>query len=161
MTAAYNPAEIERLVREAVRRACLAVERTAATAVRIEQLDAIVDRAVQESLAAMADQLEAARAEVERQAKRPLRTFDQIAADRLADEVAVLVRRKVIDARSPAGDALLDYRDPPPSPRADRMAMLERERDAALADLARLSAELKAARARIVELETALAQVRQ
>lgn len=61
MTATYNPAEIERLVREAVRRACLAVERTAATAVRIEQLDAIVDRAVQESLAAMADQLEAAR----------------------------------------------------------------------------------------------------
>ena len=51
-------------------------------------------------------------------------------ADALADEVAVLVRRKVIDPRSPAGDALLDYRDPPSSPRADRLAELERDRDA-------------------------------
>ena len=33
----------------------------------------------------------------------------KIGADRLADEVAVLVRRRVIDARSLASDALLDY----------------------------------------------------
>jgi hypothetical protein len=48
-------------------------------------------------------------------------------ADLLADEVAVLVRRDVIDSRSPAADALLDYRDPPSTERADRMAGLERE----------------------------------
>lgn len=48
-------------------------------------------------------------------------------ADRLADEVAVLVRRDVIGSRSPAADALLDYRDPPSSERADRLAHLERE----------------------------------
>jgi hypothetical protein len=57
--------------------------------------------------------------------RRPLRSFDQLGADRLADEVAVLVRRRVIDARSPAADALLDYRNPPSTPRADRLADLE------------------------------------
>lgn len=46
-------------------------------------------------------------------------------AEPLADEVAVLVRRKVIDSRDPAADALLDFRDPPSTPRADRMAVLE------------------------------------
>lgn len=51
--------------------------------------------------------------------------FDQLCADRLADEVAVLVRRGVIDSRSPAADALLDYRNPPSTPRADRLAELE------------------------------------
>lgn len=55
------------------------------------------------------------------------------AADALADEVAALVRRRVIDSRSPAADALLDYRDPPTTPRADRLAVLEAERDAATA----------------------------
>lgn len=55
----------------------------------------------------------------------PLMTFDRRAADALADEVGVLIYRKVIDARSPAGDALLDYRQPPSSPRADRLAGLE------------------------------------
>jgi hypothetical protein len=52
--------------------------------------------------------------------------WDRRAADALADEVAVLVRRHVIDSRSPAADALLDYRDPPSTQRADRMAELER-----------------------------------
>lgn len=51
--------------------------------------------------------------------------FDKRCADALADEVAVLVRRKVIDSRSPAADALLDYRSLPSSPRADRLAVLE------------------------------------
>lgn len=60
---------------------------------------------------------------------RSPRTWDQIGADRLAEEVAVLVRRNVIDSRSPAADALLDYLDPRPimSPRADRLAELEEQ----------------------------------
>ena len=52
------------------------------------------------------------RAESERDAllaRAPHRPFDVRAADVLADEVAVLVRRKVIGSRSPAADALLDY----------------------------------------------------
>jgi hypothetical protein len=60
------------------------------------------------------------------------------AAERLADEVAALVQRGAISSRSPAADALLDFRNPPSSPRADRIAELERalaaaevERDAA------------------------------
>jgi hypothetical protein len=44
---------------------------------------------------------------------------------RLADEVAVLVKRRIIDSRSPAADALLDFRDPPSTPRADRLAELD------------------------------------
>jgi hypothetical protein len=45
----------------------------------------------------------------------------------LADEVAVLVKTGVIDSRSPAGDALLDYRDRdhPMSPRGDRLEQLQ------------------------------------
>lgn len=35
--------------------------------------------------------------------------FDKLAADRLALAVARLVEMRVIDARSEAGDALLDY----------------------------------------------------
>jgi hypothetical protein len=54
-----------------------------------------------------------------------LRRFRDIAADRLADEVSVLVRRNVISARCPAADALLDYRDPPFTERADRLAEVE------------------------------------
>lgn len=56
--------------------------------------------------------------------------LDKRCADALADEVAALVRRGVIDSRSPAADALLDYREPPSTPRADRLAALEAERDA-------------------------------
>lgn len=55
--------------------------------------------------------------------------FSKRCADALADEVAVLVDRKVIDSRSPAADALLDYRNPPRSPRSDRIVELEVERD--------------------------------
>lgn len=50
-------------------------------------------------------------------------------ADALADEVAALVRRGVIDQRSSAADALLDYRNPPSSERADRLATLESENE--------------------------------
>lgn len=53
------------------------------------------------------------------------RTFEQIGADRLADEVAALVRRGVLQTRTPVTDALEDYRLPPSSPRADRLAELE------------------------------------
>lgn len=53
-------------------------------------------------------------------------TFDKIGADRLADEVDVLVIKRVIDHRDPAADALLDYRDPPTSVRSDRLAFLEK-----------------------------------
>lgn len=51
--------------------------------------------------------------------------FKKRAADTLADEVAVLIRHKVISMRSPVADALLDYRNPPATERADRMAALE------------------------------------
>ena len=51
--------------------------------------------------------------------------FTRRAADALADEVEVLVKTGVIDSRSPAGDALLDYRDPPSSDRADRLEQLQ------------------------------------
>lgn len=50
-------------------------------------------------------------------------------AARLADEVDVLVRRKVIDHRSPAADALLDFREPPSTERSCRLAELEQARD--------------------------------
>ena len=52
-------------------------------------------------------------------------TFDMRAADALADAVDVLVQRKEIDSRSPAADALLDYRHPPSTARSNRMAVLE------------------------------------
>jgi hypothetical protein len=42
----------------------------------------------------------------------PSHFFDKRAADALANEVRRLIERKVIDARSPAGDALLDYVNP-------------------------------------------------
>ena len=61
-----------------------------------------------------------------------MKVFDYMklrCADALADEVAALVKRKVIDSRAPAADALLDYRDPPQSPRSDRLVELERQID--------------------------------
>jgi hypothetical protein len=73
----------------------------------------------------------------ERHSKCPLRTFDQIAADRMADEIALLVRRKEIDARSPAADALLDYREPSTSERSDRMLELTHEVERLLAESGR------------------------
>lgn len=47
-------------------------------------------------------------------------------AGRLADEVDVLIRTRVIDSRSPAADALLDFREPPSTPRSDRLAKLDK-----------------------------------
>jgi len=58
-----------------------------------------------------------------------VRLFDQLGANRMADEIDVLIKRRVIDSRSPAADALLDYREPPRTPRSDRLATLEAERD--------------------------------
>lgn len=55
---------------------------------------------------------------------------------RLADEVAALVRRRAVDSRSPVADALLDYRDPPSTPRADRLAAAERRAEFAEAEAA-------------------------
>lgn len=53
--------------------------------------------------------------------------YKTLGADRLADEVAALVTRGVIDSRSPVADALLDYREPPRTERSDRLAKLEKE----------------------------------
>lgn len=51
-------------------------------------------------------------------------------AARLADEVDVLVQRRIIDSRSPAADALLDFRDRfPRTPRSDRLAKADEEID--------------------------------
>jgi hypothetical protein len=44
-------------------------------------------------------------------AEGTLTAFDKAGADRLAVEVEKLIERHVIDSRSPAADALLDYRD--------------------------------------------------
>lgn len=82
------------------------------------------------NLSAMADQLEAARREIDRLNAQPVRLFDKLCADRMADEIAFLVQRKVISSRCPAADALLDYRDPPQSPRSDRLLELEAAIDA-------------------------------
>lgn len=45
----------------------------------------------------------------------------------MADEVATLIRRGILDARSTAGDALIDYRNPEPpyTERSDRIADLQ------------------------------------
>jgi hypothetical protein len=99
-----------------------------------------------------ADALRDLRVEVESLSKRPLLTFDHIGAARLADEVDVLVRRKIIDSRSPAADALCDYRDPPTSPRSDRMVDAERERDAALARVKELEVVVARFAERLVQL---------
>lgn len=64
-------------------------------------------------------------------------------SESLADEVAVLVRRKVLDSRSPAADALLDFREPPTTPRADRMAMLEQEVEQLRVRLVAVEGELR------------------
>jgi hypothetical protein len=64
-------------------------------------LDEVAQRIIRQR-----DTLRARLAEVE-----GIRTFKDRAADALADEVTLLVDRQVIDVRSPAADALLDYRD--------------------------------------------------
>jgi hypothetical protein len=87
---------------------------------------------------------DALRAEVER-LRQIASTFDKRCGDRLADEVDVLVCRKVIDSRSPAADALLDYRNPPTSERSERLTVIEAERDALRARLARVEPIVAAA----------------
>lgn len=64
---------------------------------------------------------------------KPLDSFSQRAAHALADEVDVLIAWHVIDSRSPAADALVDFRSPPRSERSARIADLQRE----VADLRR------------------------
>lgn len=58
--------------------------------------------------------------------------FDRRCADALADEVDVLIKRRMIDSRSPAADALLDYRDPPRTPRSEELETLRGHFDRAL-----------------------------
>lgn len=48
-----------------------------------------------------------------------------------AAQVDALIKRRVLDARSPVADALLDFRDPPRTPRSCRLADLECELAAA------------------------------
>ena len=82
--------------------------------------------------------------------------FDRLCADRLADEVAVLVRRGALDSRSPAADALLDYREPPSSSRADRLAeacrLLEEARAQLLQTLDRIDPHWDTMRSRVQEM---------
>lgn len=92
--------------------------------------DSPAQRVLSQHIAAQGATVATLQAENER-SRGILGTFDKRCADALADEVAVLVRRQVIDARSPAADALLDYRNPPSTERADRLATLQSERDAA------------------------------
>ncbi len=70
---------------------------------------------------ALADDIAQALADEAEQAVASKKT----AAEALADEVDALVRRRVIDSRSPAADALLDYRNPPMSPRSDRLVAMD------------------------------------
>lgn len=103
----------------------------------------IVEKVRAEGFKAVAEKAEA---EVERlRARLPREPFDVRCADALADEVAALIRNKVLDPRSPAGDALLDYRNPPSTPRADRLAKAEAEverlREALLACKTRVAME--------------------
>ena len=83
---------------------------------------------------------------------KTLRPILRRCADALADEVAVLVCRQVIDSRSPAADALLDYKNDclnPQlmiSPRADRIADLEVDLLAAEEQITQLRGDLRALR---------------
>lgn len=52
--------------------------------------------------------------------------FDKLGADRLADEVEKLIVDGKLDGRSPAADALLDYREP--SDRSELLKRIARER---------------------------------
>lgn len=86
-----------------------------------------------------ADEVEKLREQVRDLVHGDLKTFKTTAADALADEVDVLVRRKVIDPRSPAADALLSYRDPPTTERSSRIAALEARATAAESRLAAIA----------------------
>ena len=81
----------------------------------------------------------------------------RVTAQALADEVDVLVRRHIIDARSPAADALLDFRNPPMTPRSDRLTTLEFQLDEARADLRMALAERRDA---LSERDEARSQLR-
>lgn len=88
----------------------------------------------------VADRLQSALDEIYRlTAQTPV--WDKRGAERLADEVAALIWRRMINSDSPAADALLDYREPPSSSRSDRLALF----DEVTAERDRLSAELHAA----------------
>jgi hypothetical protein len=65
--------------------------------------------------------------EAERAYTAALSPLTKRCADALADEVDALIKTGVIDSRSPAADALLDYREPPSTPRSDRLASLDAE----------------------------------
>lgn len=93
---------------------------------RVQMLEADLDdvRNVRRNFKALEDELAAARQEaIEARSWRTMKDRD---ADRLADEVQVLVQRRKIDSRSPAGDALLDYREDS----ARRVEIGQRERQA-------------------------------
>lgn len=84
-------------------------------------------------------------AEVERERNEQRRLliefgpFKMRTAEALADEVAAMVRRREIDARCPAADALLDFRNPP-----ERFAPnVQEQLDTALAEQQRLAAEVE------------------
>lgn len=108
------------------------VDELLATCVRLTQETPFPDefkdwQATRAAMTAEVGTLRARVAEIERDAEQhklvmPREPFDVRCADALADEVAVLVIRKVIDSRSPAADALLDYRNPPQTLRAERLA---------------------------------------
>lgn len=83
----------------------------------------------QQRIAELETALQSARAAL------PESPFDKIGADRLADEVAVLIQRRIIDARSPTADALLDYRETMRTERSDRLATLDAELETARAEL--------------------------
>ena len=80
-----------------------------------------------------------------------LSPFDRRCADALADEVDILVGRHVLDQRSPAADALLDYRNIPRSQRSARMLSLTDE-------LERVRAQLETLRGAALNVTTDAAQ---
>lgn len=82
--------------------------------------------------------------------------FDRLGADRLADEVASLVARGLLDSRSSAADALLDYREPPRTERSDRLANLEAERDRLAEEVERLRVAADAARNECAQIRRGL-----
>ena len=56
--------------------------------------------------------------------------FDKRCADAMADAIDLMVRTKQIDARSPAADALLSYREGEPmTERSDQLVELTQQRD--------------------------------
>jgi len=61
-----------------------------------------------------------------------------VCADKLADEVAVLIRRGSLDACSPVGVALGDYREPPATFRSDRLAGVEEQNEGRATEISEL-----------------------